>query len=112
MGSVSGFVLVDAATDADIGPLVEGMMVSVPAGGINVRAEVTGTVGAVRFDLDATMGYRLEATMPFALEGDADGDYEAWSPTAGTHTITATPFCDARASGAGGTPLTVAFDVI
>lgn len=112
VGAVSGLVLVDAATDLDIGPLVDMDQITVAAGGVNVRAETTGSVGSVRFDLDGMMGYQVESTAPFSLEGDTDGDYDPWLPAAGPHTLTATPFCMAGASGASGPSVSIGFDVL
>ena len=49
---------------------------------------------------------------PYALEGDNDGNYNAWTPSPGEHTITATPFSEAGAGGTPGTPKSVTFKVV
>ena len=67
---MTALVLVDAASDTDIGPLANPATISVPAGGINIRAEVSGTPGSVRFGLDGNPSYRVESTAPFSLTGD------------------------------------------
>lgn len=110
-GAVTALVLVDAATDTDIGPLTSPATISVPAGGINIRAEVSGLPGSVRFGLDSNPSYRVENTAPFSLEGDTNGDYAAWSPASGPHTVTATPFCDGSAGGTMGGTYTVQLNV-
>jgi hypothetical protein len=38
-------------------------------------------------------------------------DYLAWTPAVGSHTLTATPYANADASGAAGTPKTLSFNV-
>lgn len=110
-GEVTALVLVDAATDTDIGPITSPATINVPAGGINIRAEVSGVPGSVRFGLDSNATYRVENTAPFSLEGDTGGDYAAWNPASGPHTVTATPFCDSGAGGTMGATYTVQLNV-
>jgi hypothetical protein len=110
-GAVTGLVLVDAATDADIGPLTSPATITVPAGGVNIRAEVSGAPGSVKFGLDANPSYRVEDTAPYSLEGDAGGDYAAWNPASGPHTVTATPYCGSGATGTVGSVYTVQLNV-
>ena len=39
---------------------------------------------------------RLEKSAPFALAGDSDGDYRAWTPSVGAHTVAATAYAGGR----------------
>ncbi|MEM1128723.1 MAG: DUF5060 domain-containing protein [Bacteroidota bacterium] len=113
--SVTSFTLVNADTDTDIGPLADGAVLdlaALPTLNLNVRANVTGTPGSVRFGYDGNANYRTENVAPYALEGDTNGNYRAWTPALGTHTLTATPFAQARGRGAAGTPLTIGFTVV
>jgi hypothetical protein len=110
-GAVTQLVLVDAATDADIGPISGAATISLPVGGINLRAEVGGVPGSVRFGLDGVPSYRVESSQPFAFEGDVNGDYAAWKPATGQYAISATPFCDVGATGAKGATVTVQLTV-
>jgi hypothetical protein len=110
-GAVKSLVLINAATDTDIGPLSSPATISVPSGGINIRAEVSGAPGSVRFGLDANSSYRVESSAPFSLEGDTNGDYAAWKPASGAHTITATPYCGSGATGTMGSTYTVQLNV-
>lgn len=109
-GAVTALILVDAATDTDIGPLTSPASVTVPPGGINIRAEVSGAPGSVRFVLDGSP-YRVENTAPYSLEGDTNGDYAAWNPTSGLHTVTATPFCGSGATGTMGGTVSLQLDI-
>ncbi|WP_218840202.1 malectin domain-containing carbohydrate-binding protein [Spirosoma fluviale] len=61
------------------------------------------------FSLDGKSDYRTEIVAPYSLAGDTDGDYNDWTPSVGTHTLTATPY---NSQGQVGTPLTITFDVV
>lgn len=112
---VSGLTLIDADSDRAIGPLTDGMTLDLsklPTRRLNVRAETTpGVVGSVRFGLDAKTNYRTESDAPYALAGDTDGDYRAWTPSAGTHTLTATAYSGPKATGTASPGLVVRFTV-
>lgn len=85
---ISRFVLVNAVTDADIGPLLDDATIDLRLIGkeLNVRADATR--GPITFELDGTL-IRTELTAPFALGGDTDGDFQSWTPTVGRHTLRA-----------------------
>jgi hypothetical protein len=91
-GDVTRLVLVNADTDRDIRPLRDGDTIDLSKDGrnLNVRAEVKGQVNSVTFSVD---GKRVssEGTAPYALGGDRGGDYGAWTPDEGPHTIQAAP---------------------
>jgi hypothetical protein len=94
------FTLINANTDLDIGPLTNGMTVRLGTVGtaLNVRAnpQVSG-VKSVVFFYDGVK-FRTESSAPYALAGDNSGNYNSWTPSLGTHTLTATSY-----SGTGGT---------
>jgi hypothetical protein len=48
---------------------------------------------------------------PYALAGDDNGNYRPWTPTVGSHTLKATPYAGANATGTAGSAVTVAFTV-
>lgn len=104
--TVSGFTLVDANADSDIGGLVCGGTVTLsalPSTDLNVRAGVNGTIGSMTFQLDGpTTHSRTENAAPYALFGNSGSDYYAGSFSAGNYTLTATAF---SAGGGGGTEL-------
>ncbi len=75
--TVTQLVLVNAATDLDIAPLTDGSTIDLAATGtsLNVRAEVSGTVGSIRFSLDGQTNFQTENVAPYAQAGDSGGDY-------------------------------------
>ncbi|MEL6655504.1 MAG: PKD domain-containing protein [Bacteroidota bacterium] len=111
--SVTQLVLVDATTDEDIGPLMDGSTIDLTAVGtsLNVRAEVSGTVGSIRFSLDGQTNFQTENVAPYALAGDTGGNYNAWTPALGTHILTATAYTGSGASGSVLNAVTVNFTV-
>ena len=110
---VTGLVLINAQTDRDIGPLVEGMVVDLDQviWALNVRADTRGKVGSVRFGLDKNPSKIVESVAPFALAGDGNGNYNNWTPSPGKHTVTATPYPEKNAGGTPGKPWVVSFTV-
>ena len=98
--ALAGFTLVDArggAPDADISPVADGAVLDIAAyeGDVSIRADVaTGAaVDHVVFTLAGPSGeVRREASPPFTLFGDDQGDYHSgWLPN-GAYTLTATPY--------------------
>jgi hypothetical protein len=114
--TVASFTLVDADRDVDIGRLRNGatlQLSALPTRNLNVRANTSPSpVGSVRFRLDANWHYRTDNTVPYSLAGDRAGNYAPWTPTLGSHTLTATPFTGANASGTRGTHRSIIFNVI
>jgi hypothetical protein len=112
---VTGFVLVNADTDTDIGPLVNGSTINLATLGttnLNVRAVVSGSIGSIRFDLDGQVGTQIENIPAYALFGNTGNDYDPGSFSLGGHTLTATPFSASGANGTAGTALSISFTVI
>jgi myo-inositol-hexaphosphate 3-phosphohydrolase len=115
---VTSFTLIDADTDAPVPTFdlfADGATIDLALVGaaLNVRANTDPeTVGSVRFGLDGTADVLTEDTAPYALGGHAGGDYLAWTPALGAHTLTATPFDGPGGTGTAGTPLTIAFTVV
>jgi hypothetical protein len=109
---VTGYVLVDAATDTDIGPLRNDdllILTDLPPQ-LTVRAVVSGPVpGSVVFGYDANPTVHTEHEAPYALGGDGSGDYYSVDLTPGEHTLTATPFVGADGTGAAGGAMTIRF---
>jgi parallel beta-helix repeat protein len=118
--AVVGLTLINADTDQPItgfAPLQNGAtldLATLPTRNLNIRADTNpGTVGSVKFGYDGNPNYWTESTVPYALAGDtnAQGDYIAWTPTVGTHTLTATPYSGSGGTGTAGTPRTITFTV-
>ncbi|MFS8068503.1 MAG: hypothetical protein ACMG6S_19260 [Byssovorax sp.] len=117
LSSVTGFSLINADNDQPItgfDPIASNATVSLsalPTSNLNIRANLTGAVGSVRFGLDANANQRTESVAPFALFGDTNGDYNPGSFAVGAHTVTATPYEGASAGGAAGPVVSVTFNV-
>ena len=113
--SVASLQLIDADTDRSIRPITDGMTITLadlPTRNLNVQAVTAPSlVGSVRFSWDGTANYRTETQSPYALAGDDRGNYRPWTPSVGTHVLTATPYAEAGVSGTPGTALTVRFTV-
>ncbi|MFD1141197.1 DUF5060 domain-containing protein [Larkinella insperata] len=110
--SLSGFTLLNAVTNTEIGPLRNGDVINLATTGplLNVRANPgSGNVKRVVFALDGVENYRTETRPPYTLAGDTDQGHYDWTPSIGSHTLRATPY---GASGKAGTPLTITFTVI
>lgn len=114
--SVTGFTLVDADADADLGPLYDGDTIdlaALPTPNLNIRAETSpSTVGSVVFGYDGNASYRTESAAPYALAGDTNGNYNAWTPSLGAHSVSGTPYAQPGGTGAAGTPAMITFTVV
>lgn len=110
---VTGFELVDADTNTDLGPLLHGDTLDLGAlpPALTIRAAV-GTAGSVVFDYDDTEAIQTENNAPFALAGDVSGDYAPFEFTAGEHSIRATPYLSDGGIGAAGGSWHITFKVI
>jgi hypothetical protein len=117
--AVTGFALINADTDQPVAgydPLLSGAVLdlsALPTRNLNVRANTSpAAVGSVRFGYDGNANFRTENAGPYALAGDTGGNYYAWTPASGTHSLTATPWSGSGATGTMGTPLTITFSVL
>ena len=113
-GEVTSLTLINAGSNQAIGALKDGDTIDLSkvSGQLNLRADVQGQVGSVRFAYDKNSNSRTESTAPFAFAGDTKGNYGSWTPSHGKHTIIATPFSKPRAGGEKGKPLSVRFTVV
>ena len=116
---VTGFVLVDAETDTDIGPIGAGATLdlsSTASSLFSIRAEVRADadVGSIRLALRGPVSVTdAEALAPFALYGDdGAGDYRGGALPNGAYAITATPFPEPGLWGEAGTTAMVTFTVM
>ncbi|MBC8138881.1 MAG: hypothetical protein H8F28_23630, partial [Fibrella sp.] len=118
---VRNFTLINADTDQPIAgydPIPHFAtlnLATLPTRNLSIRVNTAPTpVGSVRFALDGNANYRVESAVPYAIAGDGSNgaDYYPWTPGAGSHTLTATPYSAASGSGTPGAPLTLKFDVV
>ena len=110
--AVVSATLINADTDTAIGSLDDWGVIdfsNLPTHNLNVRANTDAT-GSVAFQLDGA--WHVENNAAFALGGNTGGDYYAWTPGAGSHTLVMTPYTGDDATGAAGTPLTIHFEVV
>lgn len=114
---ISRFVLVNADTDTDIGPLRHGDVVNMNElpPNLSIRAEVEAAFAAesVNFGYDDNPSVRIENTPPYAIAGDASGDYAPFDfGETAEHTMRATPFSGDDATGSAGVSMDISFIVI
>lgn len=100
------FALINAATNEviegfeDMGSNAVFSLSDLPSSSLNIQAVPVGIVaGSVRFAFDGNPNYRTESVQPFALEGDTSGNYNAWTPSTGKHTLSATAYSEANGQG-------------
>ena len=107
---LSNIMLVDAATDADLGVFTDNTQIDL-SGGKQYTVEAnpgTGNLGSVVFKIDGVT-VRTETTPPYTIAGDTGTDHNPWSVPAGTHTLTVTPFSGAGGTGIAGPTITATF---
>ncbi len=111
--AVEALKLFNADTDVAIRTLQNGDVIDLAADGanLNIVAITSAHVASVRFSYDHNPNYSVENSAPYALAGDASGDLKPWTPSVGTHSLTATPYSGQNATGASGEIRTVEFTV-
>jgi hypothetical protein len=78
---------------------------------MSIRANTTpASAGSVRFLLNHRF-VRTENVVPYALNGDQDGNYYPWSPSPGDYTLTAIPYTKHGRNEYKGKSLTIHFKV-
>ncbi len=112
-GAVTGFVLINAATQQAIGPLVSGATIDLSKVGtaLNIRADTQGTIGSVTFTLDGTV-VSTENLVPYALATKQGSKYRAWTPSLGGHSLRAVPSSRVNGTGETGTAYEITFNVV
>jgi hypothetical protein len=118
--AVTSFTLINADTNRPIAgytPMVDGAVIHLdrlPTRNLNIRADtLPAEVGSVKFVFDGKPHKSAEWRVPYALHGDSiKGDYSAWTPPAGEHVLTATPYEKPNAKGDAGQSHTITFYVI
>ena len=120
---LTGFVLVDASTDADLGAVSDGGTVTVSANGsYGIRAETQAgaEVGSVVLSLagpgETDTHTQTESIAPYSLYGDAPGGTNGRAEhgralAAGSYTLTATAYALSGGAGEALGTLTAAFTV-
>jgi hypothetical protein len=116
---VTSFSLINADTNQPVGgfELIVGdvtlNLATLPTRNLNLRANTSpSVVGSVRFGLNGNANHLTENVAPYALAGDVNGDYHAWTLGLGSHVVTATPYSGSNASGSAGTTLTTTLTIV
>jgi hypothetical protein len=78
-----------------------------PTDQINVRANVAGDPGSVRFVVPEEKVNRVESKEPYSLAGDIYGRFLRWTVKPGTYTLTAVPYTARAGRGDRGEHLQV-----
>ncbi|WP_028978703.1 T9SS type A sorting domain-containing protein [Sporocytophaga myxococcoides] len=107
--NVPYFTLVNADTDKDIGLIREGDTLFKPAGSnINIRYNPASSIGSVVLKVN-DVPRRTENSAPYALAGDNNGDYSAWTTASGQYKITGVTYTGNGGKGPQGTSTSVNF---
>ncbi|RYZ49603.1 MAG: hypothetical protein EOO14_20410, partial [Chitinophagaceae bacterium] len=111
---VNSFTLVNASNEQDLMTLTNNAVLNLgtlSSTALNVRANA-GNAASVKMVLSGAQSKTIiENVVPFALYGDANGNYNAWTPVVGSYTLTATPYSATGAKGTAGAPLAINFTV-
>ena len=116
-GPLTGFTLVDASTNADVGTIADGATFTLPApanGSYGIRAETSGNAefGSVKLALSgARTVTQTESVAPWSLYGDDGTNVAGAGLPAGSYTLTATAHAEAGGQGEALQTLTVSFTV-
>ncbi|MDP5170897.1 MAG: T9SS type A sorting domain-containing protein, partial [Bacteroidia bacterium] len=113
---ITEFILVNANSNQDIGPIEDGDVIDLSVVGTNqlsIRAMTNPSpVGSVLFGLNGTANFQTENNMPYALNGDNNGNYNPVTFHPGSYTVTATPFSQRSRKGDQGQAKTIQFTVV
>jgi hypothetical protein len=111
--AVVKLALINTTAQKELRALTGGSTVILAQDGsaLNVRADVSGTVGSVGFVLDGKL-FRTENVAPYAMAGDTDGDYYKWTPTTGSHTLRVTAYTSDNRKGTASSTVEVKFSVL
>ncbi|MEO0795865.1 MAG: DUF5060 domain-containing protein [Verrucomicrobiota bacterium] len=113
--TITDIILVNADTDSDIEALSNGFVINLAEIGdqINLRADVTTEPGSISFALSGAEYFEnTENRFPFALKGDASGDYLVWRPSTGDYTVTIEAFSLEEGGGEMLDSRTISFSII
>jgi predicted phage tail protein len=113
---ISGFTLVNADTDSDIGTISNGTTVDIyQIKGINLNIRVNTnptTVGSVSIKLTGPVSEtRTENAIPYSLFGDSKGNYNGKILPEGKYILEATPYSEPALAGVKGNFLSIEFTI-
>ncbi len=113
--TIVSYTLVNAGTNTDIGPLVNGQtlnLANLPSQ-ISIRANANNVTHSVYFDFSDNNYDRIENEVPFSLFSDINGDYTPWCcPAPGTYVLKTTPYSELNATGISGPTSEITFYIV
>jgi hypothetical protein len=111
---VVSFTLIDASNSQAVGVISPGAVIDrtlYPT--INIRADVNGAVGSVKFALSGQVTRNhTESTAPYALYEDTAGIYDPWAAPVGSYTLTGRSYTGSGGTGTAGVIYSLNFSVI
>ena len=114
--SVTGVELIDADNNVSLGPLTDGMVISVnslPTLNLTIEVFTTTDVESLRLVLSGAKSRTTTENNPlYALYGNSGLNYNGSTFVPGAYTFTATPYSANSLSGTEGTPRTVTFQLV
>lgn len=113
--AVTGIELLNADTDVPVSTLTDGDTIDLSQTGphLALQALANGSTGSVVFALSGEQSANAtESNAPFALFGDAAGDFNSWEPALGAYSLTATAWSGSSGSGTPGPGVSISFTVV
>ncbi|MFD1141215.1 putative Ig domain-containing protein [Larkinella insperata] len=109
--------LMNADNETEINVLFPGEVINLAtlvSKNLAIRANTSpATAGSVRLVLGGQQARtQVDNGAPYALFGDKNGNYNAWTPPVGAYSLTVTPFSGPNATGQPGAEYTLNFSVI
>ncbi len=97
--AASTFTLVNAITDTDRERIRDNDTLSIfPGEKINIRYDASANPSSVTFLLNGAV-FKNENSVPFALAGDNNGNYNPWNVSEGYYTLTAREYSKPNGTG-------------
>lgn len=98
-----GQALVNADTNEDIREFHHGATINLATGGLklSIRVKTSDIEESVVFHVNRAIT-QTESVAPYAIAGDTNGNYKAWTPALGSNTIMAMPHSEAGGAGGAG----------
>ena len=119
---VVGFTLIDANSSSPIAghdPISNGAEIDLdqlPSQNVSIRANVDNNPASVTFDLTGQVAHQqTENVRPYALFGDADGDFDGWAPSpapVGSYQLSARTHSQSNGNGTAGAEVSIGFSIV
>jgi hypothetical protein len=113
--AITGFSLIDTATDTKVAHLSNGTVIYVTnRTSFSINASFAGSgIGSVKFGHNGNSNVHIENYAWYSFCGNVGKDFFNCSVLGiGNHTVTATPYSEPNAGGKAGTPYKVSFSIV